>query len=372
VKKCIEITELLSVYVDNELNDTDKQSVEEHLAECESCSALLEIYREISISADESNVQVPDALRLGVMNRVQSEEISAEEETEKKKWWQHQVLLTRVAPIAACLVVVLLVWQFSGNLFGMNDSSSPAAAPAPMADTSVPGVSVDAPQAEPAPAPLPETDNDWNDDAGQWGEAEMTLSETTDGVQSQGSSAPDTNPAATPGTAPGNRAGDESTGTGQASTPGTNQPGGNTGGDQTSTPGTNQPGGNTGGGQTSTPGTNQPGTNQPGTSQPGTNQPGTNPPGGNTDGEFSIEEINELTKNAFVEVAITGGALPTFLNRFEPLTVEDGFEWELVYEITRDDLNGLMAEIVNRPGISFARPFDNRNNTYVMVLFKSE
>jgi len=143
VKKCTEINELLSAYSDNELTASEKLSVEEHLAACESCSALLEIYREISISVDESSVSVPEALRIGVMNRIRSENISTEKENVKKKWWQHQVLLTRIAPIAACLAVVVLVWQFGSNtdggrnLFSMDnlvapeDAAMPAMAPAP-------------------------------------------------------------------------------------------------------------------------------------------------------------------------------------------------------------------------------------------------
>jgi len=167
VKKKTEITELISAYSDNELTGTDKQTVEEHLAACESYSALLEIYREISISADESNVPVPDALRIGVMNRIRSESFSAEKEVKKKKWWQHQILLTRLAPIAACLAVVLLVWQFGGNMFGMNETSAPVAAPAPMADA--PAAAPPAPAAEPAPAPESAIlDNLWNaDDAAE-------------------------------------------------------------------------------------------------------------------------------------------------------------------------------------------------------------
>jgi len=183
VKKDTEITELLSAYSDNELTDSDKQTVEEHLAANEDYSALLEIYREISISADESNVPVPDALRIGVMNRIRSESISVEKETKKKKWWQHQILLTRLAPIAACLVVVLLVWQFGGNMFGMNETSAPVAAPAIMAD---------APAAAPAPAaPAPESvefDNLWGIDDAAWDEAELILpAESAGGLGDQDS-----------------------------------------------------------------------------------------------------------------------------------------------------------------------------------------
>jgi len=148
MKKCSEINELLSAYSDNELTKSEKQTVEEHLAACENCSALLEIYRKISISIDEASAPVPEALRIGVMNRIRSESLSVGKETAKKKWWQHQVLLTRLAPIAACLAVVVLVWQFSSNNSGLNsfnrnenDSASPEAA----------SLSLPAPNATPMP-----------------------------------------------------------------------------------------------------------------------------------------------------------------------------------------------------------------------------
>ena len=180
MKKCTEITELLSAYSDNELTDKDKLSVEEHLAACENCSALLEIYREISISVDESGAPVPDALRIGVMNRIRSENIPAEKEIKKKKWWQHQVILTRLAPIAACLVVVLLVWQFSGNMFSLNEAAPMAA---PMMDT-MPSVADSAPAPADAPAAA-EFDYVWNEDDGMAEESEVIMpAEAAGGVDS--------------------------------------------------------------------------------------------------------------------------------------------------------------------------------------------
>jgi len=135
MKNCVGIAELLCAYADNELSESNRRLVEDHLIICENCSAILKIYKEISDSVNDTNVPAPDALCIGVMNRLQSEE-PPQKVTMSKKRKQYHFILTRYAPIAACLVVVLLVMQFwnpfSTLLPGssqMNDAMSPAPAP---------------------------------------------------------------------------------------------------------------------------------------------------------------------------------------------------------------------------------------------------
>jgi len=151
VKNCIGIADLLCAYADGEINETNKRLVEEHLAICDNCSAILRVYREMTVSISETNVPAPDALRIGVMNRIQSES-TPRATVEKKRSNRHfQLFLTRYAPIAACLVVVLLVWQVWGSTLWSERAdrmytAAPAAAPSadmPMMTTA----------AESAPAP---------------------------------------------------------------------------------------------------------------------------------------------------------------------------------------------------------------------------
>jgi len=131
MNKCIELSELISVYADGELASSDMHLVEEHLATCKACSALLAFYREISIASEESNVDAPKALCIGVMNRIHGERAN-QAANEKKRKRGFRLILTRYAPIAACLVVMLLVWQFWGNMQGNRlDAIAPAAAPMP-------------------------------------------------------------------------------------------------------------------------------------------------------------------------------------------------------------------------------------------------
>jgi len=138
---CIGIAELLCAYSDGELEDSKRHIVEDHLLICDNCSAILKVYGEISTAIDDTNVEAPEALRLGVMNRVKSEEthFKIEESKERKNY---RFALTRFAPIAACLLVGLLIWQPWGrsldnadadplSMYGHRQSGTPDA-PNPM------------------------------------------------------------------------------------------------------------------------------------------------------------------------------------------------------------------------------------------------
>jgi len=127
MKNCIGFTEKLSAYYDGELSASEAADVKEHIATCDSCSALLEMYKEISIVSDSENVPVPDALRIGVMNTLKAEDLYGPKKAKKEERPTMRLILTRYMPIAACLVVVFFVWSFWGNTFGVrNDTASPA------------------------------------------------------------------------------------------------------------------------------------------------------------------------------------------------------------------------------------------------------
>jgi len=143
---CIGVAELLCAYADGELEVSKIHIVEDHLLICENCSAILKLYKEISSAIDETNVPAPEILRPGVMNRIQHEEIYTDTVKIKKRK-QYHFVLTRFAPVAACLLVGLLIWQPWGNsLIMRSDSAMPAGAP--MADSDFYGMtSVPAPEA---------------------------------------------------------------------------------------------------------------------------------------------------------------------------------------------------------------------------------
>jgi len=122
MKKCVDYTQQLSAYYDGELSDSEALRVKQHVDSCEECSALLEIYKEISVASDTSSLPVPDALRIGVMNRVRSDELYGSIKSKKNPGY---IILTRYMPIAACLIVVFFVWSFWGDSFGLKDSAHP-------------------------------------------------------------------------------------------------------------------------------------------------------------------------------------------------------------------------------------------------------
>ena len=147
---CIGVAELLCAYADGELEKSKIHIVEDHLLICENCSAILKLYGEISTAIDDTNVPAPDILRPGVMNRIQNEEIYTNTEKVKKRK-QYHFILTRFAPVAACLVVGILIWQPWRNTLSMGgDMAMPPAAQ--MADSELYDMSV-APTSEPGSAP---------------------------------------------------------------------------------------------------------------------------------------------------------------------------------------------------------------------------
>ena len=113
---CIGIADLLCAYADGELAEQNIRLVEDHLVICENCSAILKTYKEISGAVNDTNVPAPDALRIGVMNRIKSESTPRKTDNNKLRR-NYRMILTRFVPVAACLVITLFVWQFWGDLF---------------------------------------------------------------------------------------------------------------------------------------------------------------------------------------------------------------------------------------------------------------
>jgi len=133
VNKCIDYLELLSAYVDGELTEYDRKRVEEHLETCENCSAILDLYREMSVASDEGCIPAPEALRAGVMEKVLSGETDSVDDAAKPKRQKIiRITLKRYIPVAACLAVMLLTlpWIINYRDGKTGESSyAPAAAP---------------------------------------------------------------------------------------------------------------------------------------------------------------------------------------------------------------------------------------------------
>jgi len=75
LKNCSSFEELLSSYVDNDLEDCDVLLVEEHLESCPHCVGLLKLYREISKSVADSKVSEPLGLNDRIMEKIKNPEV---------------------------------------------------------------------------------------------------------------------------------------------------------------------------------------------------------------------------------------------------------------------------------------------------------
>ena len=162
MSNCNIYEEMVSAYADGQLTDSDRWRVEEHLSECGSCSALLEMFREISAAAKESLVEPPPALRENVMEAISSgkADIAADK---MRKLRIAGLITTRLIPIAACFALLLIALP---NITNMLRTPSDTGA-APRGETNgiqaAGGTGMDAGEvaggepapAAPAPAPAP-------------------------------------------------------------------------------------------------------------------------------------------------------------------------------------------------------------------------
>ena len=122
MKSCVDYLELISAYADGELTESEAKMVKEHLEACENCSALLELYREISVAAIEGCVPAPDSLCEDVMALVETEgqtfSLVADNEKRRKII---RTALKRYVPLAACLALVLLTLPRLMDIYRSDD-----------------------------------------------------------------------------------------------------------------------------------------------------------------------------------------------------------------------------------------------------------
>ena len=130
---CTEFQDLISAYVDGELTEADKASLEAHMSACADCSAILEIYRSISTAVDGSLEPAPESLHTGVMEKIRNAD-DAQLSARIRKFKTVNVIFSRYVPIAACLVFILLVAARlfgGGGLLNKSDSGSTSLEAAP-------------------------------------------------------------------------------------------------------------------------------------------------------------------------------------------------------------------------------------------------
>ena len=157
MKHCENMQELISAYIDNEISEPDRKMLEEHLSMCESCSALLDMYKKMSVALTASAVNAPGNLCKNVMEKVLSEKGTAKntapaepdttsQNNDEKQKKSTVIYLKRYLPAVACLVIILLALPFALTINNQTNYDEPIyAAPAAMAEAFAEIVPMDIP-----------------------------------------------------------------------------------------------------------------------------------------------------------------------------------------------------------------------------------
>lgn len=103
----IHIDELISAYIDNELTETERQQVEEHLSSCLECSTLLGDLRNIKnqVFAAFHSIEVPESLEDTVIEAVSS---AVPSKPSPRRFWLF-------APLLGTLLFLAMTFAFIGS-----------------------------------------------------------------------------------------------------------------------------------------------------------------------------------------------------------------------------------------------------------------
>jgi len=360
VDKCVEYLELISAYADGELSEFDSKRVEEHLSTCENCSALLDLYSEISVAVIESNEPIPNALLENVMEKVLNDNVVKMSDVSKKRSMT-RIVLSRYVPIAACLALVLLTLP---RVFDLNRPSSDSASEVglrmmtDMGGVRSPsagggggtGASGGASAPIAAPDSLPEAFNSATDDINE----NATRGEPGGGSGTGESTAPAPTPAPSPSSVPAPQEPDSPAPHEQLS-------------------------------PEAPPAQQQPPAEAP--DQTGGSIPLDDPepaddihldevplydigeleslvPPGN------IFSLTDMINDAYIWIEITG-ELPVFLSQFEPEQPDEMINWEMLFIIPREAALELIEEISGLDGVLIEHSAYNTDSDYAVVFYSS-
>jgi len=136
MKNCTDYIENISALIDGELSESERVKLEVHLTICDNCSAIYELYKEMSQGIDESCVEPPESLCENVMTAVRAQGGTpfTNGKANNKKKSNPIIYLKRYLPAVACLAVILIALPFVMNERTRNDEFAapvPAGAPAP-------------------------------------------------------------------------------------------------------------------------------------------------------------------------------------------------------------------------------------------------
>jgi hypothetical protein len=111
MKKCDEILDLLSLYIDNELDEVSAKMVKEHVEECSSCkSELVQLYEVVKLCNDIDEVELPENFKDDLHQRLTSEKQKLDDG--KKILIMRSRIMKTITSVAAVVLVVFAVHGF--------------------------------------------------------------------------------------------------------------------------------------------------------------------------------------------------------------------------------------------------------------------
>ena len=130
--KCIEIRDLLSLYIDNMLDENQVQEVEEHLSSCDACKKEYNELKEISeLLGQAEMIPVPDEFSFRLKKAIKEEKQKMIDEglivKQPKKKSQWRIITSIAAVFAICVVSYSLYDNVMGNLPFFNNGTNQAA-----------------------------------------------------------------------------------------------------------------------------------------------------------------------------------------------------------------------------------------------------
>jgi hypothetical protein len=134
--KCIEISELLSLYIDNMLDENQVREVEEHLSSCDACrSEYNELKETVELLGQAEMIPVPDEFSFRLKKALKEEKQKMIDEglivKQPKKKNQWRIITSIAAVFAVCAISYSLYDNVMGTLpFFKNgaDQAGPASA----------------------------------------------------------------------------------------------------------------------------------------------------------------------------------------------------------------------------------------------------
>lgn len=123
VKKCEEILELLSLYIDNELDDETSKIVKEHVELCSSCKdELVQLQQVVKMCNEADEVELPDNFNEVLHQKLKLEHKKMEDD--KKITVMRNRILKTITSVAAIFIVIFAVRGIMNIEMQMNDVSS--------------------------------------------------------------------------------------------------------------------------------------------------------------------------------------------------------------------------------------------------------